>query len=356
LEGVSDNRDFREINLDSATPSLFKKFVNNVANRRINMSSSLPHYISDFSDQLVSLEPIVPITKIEKELREIEKESREINGDISRIFEHGDVPIERLVELEAKRILLERLKNKPQPSLFNTFEADDDWNIDSKVKDAARLFASKRFKFPYYYSFDALADVANGNVEQFLSVASSFAVKMISRAELGRDTHLHAHEQQQLIRQSAERYYESIEQRFERGYAIKQLVSNLGLFFKAVTYRPNAPIAPGVNGFGFDKEQLRTLLASEKKRDEVDAFRQILTSAVAGNVLFVKETKQGQVGAEKIVFYLNRLLCAKYELPLSTGGWQHLKSELVITMMRRPVTAREWGKRWIEPLLGETEL
>ena len=171
---------------------------------------------------------------------------------------------------------------------------------------------------------------------------------MISRAELNRDIALSAQDQQKLIRQSAENYYNSIEQRFERGYAIRQLIDNLGSFCQAVTYRATAPIAPGVNGFGFDREQLRALLEIKKDDSETAAFREVLTSAVAVNVLFVRTTKQGQAGSEKIVFYLNRLLCVKYELPLGIGGWQTLKPELLIKMMKRAVAPKEWGKRWVE--------
>lgn len=361
MEGATEQRDFREISLDSASTALFRRFVNNVANRRLNMSSDLqPYNVTDFSDQLDDNIIAVPVRKIRKDLDDLIRKIGEIDQidpgleDYSQLDLEAEIEVENLMRLEARLILLERQKNKPQQNLFGVPTVPDN-QIDGKVQEAARLFAAKRFKLPYYCSFDTLAECATGNVEQFLSVASPFAEKMILRAELNQNIRIGPQDQRKLLRKSAETYFDLIDRRFDRGYAIKQLVDNLGLFFNAVTFRPNAPIAPGVNGFGFEREQLRQFLARAATDAEVAAFREVLTRAVAGNVIFARETKQGQAGTERIVFYVNRILCVKYELPLSIGGWQYIKPELLIEMMKRPVAAREWGKRWVEPLLGDTE-
>src|SRR5438128_11698456 len=105
-----------------------------------------------------------------------------------------------------------------------------------------------------------------------------------------------------------------------------------------------APIAPGVTGFGLTLNQLRD--TREIDAEGVKIFRETLASAVAGKVLFVKKTKQGKPGNENLVFYLNRLLCIHFELPLNYGGWQRLPLETLIKMMRSPVPADEWGKKW----------
>jgi hypothetical protein len=169
---------------------------------------------------------------------------------------------------------------------------------------------------------------------------------MIFRAELGRKPDLTAREQEDLLRASAARYYDRIEQGYPRGYSIKQLVENLGRFCQGVTDRPNAPIAPGVSGFGLTRDQLRDTLALDGTHDGVKLFRETLANAVAGNVLSIRKTKQGQPGSQKIIFYLNRLLCIKFGLPLNYGGWQRLPIDTLIKMMRGAVPAEEWGKRW----------
>lgn len=360
LEEAIDERDYRELNLDSASTGLFRKFVRNVANKRLALSSALqPYDVNSFEEQLdeddlsfsLSREKLINAApNVERDIQEYNsKVSAESHFEIKEKLSSQD-----LVDLETKLILLERQRNKRQRTLFESVEEDRE--TDGKVRDAAALFASKKYNRPYYFSFDELAAVANKNVEQFLSVASLFVEKIISRAELNRDTSLSVLDQEKLFRKGAEIYYGRIEQRFERGYAIKQLVENLGTFFKAVTFRPSAPIAPGVNGVGFEREKLRAFLETNKEDKNVIAFREILTKAVAANVLFVDEVKQGKPGSEKVVFYLNRLLCVKYELPLATGGWQAVKPELIIEMMKRTVAPQEWGKRWVQSLLEDNGL
>jgi hypothetical protein len=350
LEGATDDRDFREIDLDSASPSIFRKFVANVASRRMQQSSALQQYnVNDFRIQLRDAETSIKRSKVENEIQELSTRLKALTRTqeipTQQISEEEEIPVELLANLEGQLLMAERQASRRQQVMFPELEPHEPQ--DAKTQEAARLFAAQRFRLPYYHSFDTLSDASNGNVEQFLSIASVLADKMIFRAELGRDLSLSAQEQHDLLRRSANTYYNDLEQRFDRGYAIRQLVDNLAVFFHAVTYRPTAPIAPGVNGFGLPREQLRSVLTARGEDDDIIAFRDVLTSAVAGNVIFVRLTRQGQAGAEKIVFYLNRLLCVKYNLPLNTGGWQTLSIDTLIKMMKGMVPAKEWGKRWV---------
>ena len=160
-----------------------------------------------------------------------------------------------------------------------------------------------------------------------------------------------------MIKKSADDYYRALEEKHRRGAAIRQLVDNLGRFCEEVTFRPNAPIAPGVNGFGLTPYELQHAVAAGEKDPDVLLFREVLTSSVAGNVLSVRATKQGQAGKEKIVFYLNRLLCAKFRVPLNYGGWQHIPTGLLVRMMREPVPVTEMSRKVnvLEPLFGYGE-
>lgn len=348
FEGATDDRDYRELDLNAEQSHAFRRFVANVAERRLRQSTALQQYnVHDFKLQLRDIEPSVKRKQVTEGVKQVATRLYDLKEEadgVGSLLAEEDVPIDALVKLEGRLLLAERKAGRKQQSMFP--EAEPLGPPDAKTQEAARLFAARRFELPYYHSFDTLSDVSNGNVEQFLAVASVLADKMIFRAEMGRDSVLSAREQQELIRQGAQDYYKEIEQRFDRGYSIRQLVDNLAPFFHAVTYRPTAPIAPGVNGFGIPREQLRLILATRRSDDEVLALRKVLTSAVAGNVLFVRPTKQGQAGAEKLVFYFNRLLCVKYGLPLNTGGWQPLSMDMLIRMMKGPVPAKDWGKRW----------
>lgn len=352
LEGATDNRDYRELDLNDVPPHSFRRFVSNVAERRLSQSTALQQYnVHDFKLQLRDADSDVQVKHASGGLAHITARLHELKaGDPERSVRlDGDrIPVETLVETEARLLLAERRAARKQQSMFP--EAETLGPMDAKTQEAARLFAAQRFGFPYYHSFDTLSDVANGNVEQFLSVASILADKMIFRAEMGRESVLTALEQQELIEQGAQDYYNNIEQRFDRGYPLRQLVDNLAPFFRAVTYRPTAPIAPGVNGFGIPREQLRMILSRRHGDNDISTLKRVLTSAVAGNLLFVRVTKQGQAGAEKIVFYLNRLLCVKYRLPLNTGGWQSLPLDMLVRMMKGPVSAKDWGRKWTAQL------
>jgi hypothetical protein len=352
LEGARDKRDFRELDLDDFQQPTFKKFVTNVADRRLRLSDSLQHLtVHDFKDQLQGADHTLLATKAAQPLREM-TEKLAVLGDTSgkENIETGDASLQTLVGLELRLILAERRARKGQRALFSELEVPEE--PDAKIEEAAKLFLARRLRLPYYFSFDTFVSIATGNVEQFLFVTSTVAEKMIHRAELGRVPALTAREQDELLRKCAKHYFEQIEQKHEHGYAIRQFVENLGSFCHAVTFRPNAPIAPGVNGFGFSREELRTVLREDGKSPDIQLFREVIRSAVAGNILFVRLTKQGQTGSEKVVFYLNRLLCAKYDLPLNQGGWQALRMGTVVEMMRGPV--RGWGKKWqVEPVFFE---
>jgi hypothetical protein len=358
LDEIKAGRDFRSIDLDKSPPALFRKFVHNVADNRISLSSSLqPYRINIFEDQLDdALSATLSLQKIKEYHPDIDDKVQEFNSRLSSvesfIILKDVMTLEELAELEAKFILLERHRNKRQLSLFEDFVEERE--VDYKVKQAAQLFSKKRYKIPYYFSFDVLALLANSNIEQFLSIASVFVDKMILRVELNREVPLKPSDQENLIKRSADNYFKQMEQGFQSGYTIKQLVENLGLFFNAVSYRPNAPFAPGVNGFGFEKRSLKSFLDSAKSNEEVALFQEILKKAVAHNVFFVHtEVKQGKVGSEKVVFYLNRLLCVLYNLPLSTGGWQQMNPELIVRMMKGPVSPKDWNKSWVKTLLEE---
>ena len=51
-------------------------------------------------------------------------------------------------------------------------------------------------------------------------------------------------------------------------------------------------------------------------------LRDVLTSLVAHNLLIPNLDRQ-QGGRAVVVFYLNRLLCVQFGLPLGFGGWRH---------------------------------
>jgi hypothetical protein len=261
----------------------------------------------------------------------------EIRGKLSR----GIAVSSDFRDLEEKLILLARQANRGQRSLPGLESLDLPESSDAKTKDAARLFLAGHARLPYYYGYDVLVNLATNNVQQLLSLFAAIVDRMIYRSDLGREKALSPKHQEDILKRVADEYYLGVEESNRSGAAIRQLVDNLGRFCNEVTYRPNAPIAPGVNGFGVTPLQLQQAVAKEKKDPDADLLRKVLTNAVAGNVLSVRPTKQGQAGSEKIVFYLNRVLCMKYDLPLNYGGWQPLSTRTLAKMMKEPLQPAE---------------
>jgi hypothetical protein len=355
VEGAEQGREYREIPLDEIfqeKPSVFGKFAANVVHRRLQYTDSLQQVpIGDFKNLLREPAETVAAEVARKAIYGMAKRVFEVRRGTS--FEQkvksrgeafrGSVPFSELVQLEQEMIGFERQANKGQLSLLPDLDIPD--VSDGKTQDAAWLFASRRCRHPYYWGFDTLTDVASGNVEQLLSTSAAFVDRMIYRAELDRDKAMSAKEQEDLFKRCADDYYSALDEKHRRGSAIRQLVDNLGLFFEEVTYRPYAPIAPGVNGFGLTRQQLEQAAGPSVQTRDAQVFREVLTNAVAGNVLSVRVTKQGQAGAEKIVFYFNRILCVRFRLPLNYGGWQPLPTDLLVRMMKEPVPLKEMTRR-----------
>ena len=368
LEGAQLGREYREIALDEIfqeRPGVFAKFSANVIHRRLQATDSIQDVtVNDFKDLLRSPEPKV---SSELALRAISAMRKQSNGEevaptLNKQLEEalressaGGLTFEMLMNLEVRKILSERKIGKGQKWLFEEGIALEE--ADAKAKEAARLFLSRYVRWPYYFGFDVLSETATGNVEQLLSTTATIVDRMIYRAELDRDKAISAKEQEDILKKCGAEYYSHLEQRIPRGSAVKQFVDNLGAFFDEVTYRPNAPIAPGVNGFGLSKEELARAAAIDKSSPGAGIFREILKNAVAGNVLTVRNTKQGTAGRENIVFYLNRLLCLRFRLPLNYGGWQHISVANLIRMMQAPVRPSSLGrqKRDYGTALWETE-
>jgi hypothetical protein len=356
VEGAEQGREYREIPLDEIfqeKPSVFGKFAANVVHRRLQCTDSLQQVpIGDFKDLLRGPPESLAADAARKVVESMSKRAGDVRRGTAfqkRLESFRDeiegpfLPFARLVQLEREMIGFERQANKGQLSLLPDLEIPEVSN--GKTAEAAKLFASRRAKYPYYWGFDTLSSVASGNVEQLLSTSAALVDRVIYRAELDRDKAISAKEQEEILKRCADSYHGALEEKHRRGSAIRQFVDNLGLFFEEVTYRPNAPIAPGVNGFGLTRQEIEQAAGPSVKTREAQVFREVLTNAVAGNVLSVRVTKQGQAGAEKIVFYFNRILCLRFRLPFNYGGWQHLPTELLVRMMKEPVPLKEMTRR-----------
>jgi ABC-type sugar transport system ATPase subunit len=99
---------------------------------------------------------------------------------------------------------------------------------------------------------------------------------------------------------------------------------------KEKTFSSTAPYAPGVTGFAIspvERLQLADAVAAGSSA-VYHELAQALTACVAQNIFDMREVRQGT--RTFTVFYLNRMLCAHFDLVYHYGGWQRVKLATLI--------------------------
>lgn len=66
-----------------------------------------------------------------------------------------------------------------------------------------------------------------------------------------------------------------------------------------------------------------------------ETLKKVLAECVAENLLVSRASAASTSRDGGTVFYLNRTLCAYYDLPLQTGGWQDIGANKLIEWMER---------------------
>jgi hypothetical protein len=354
VQGAQEGRDIRDLDLDDLDGAAFRRFAIDVANRRLQLSVPLQESgATEFTELLDDTADRISPTLLSKgaadavhRLEALGVEFRSVDETVS--FQSK----EDVVRLETHVIVAERLATRRQQSLFAS-ELDEDSESDAKTRSAAELFASRRFKIPYYYSGARVMEAANSNIEQFLGIASALAEKLIFRAELNRGIKLTASDQENVLKAHATAYYDRIPRVFQNGSAIRQLIDNVARIFIAITFRPNAPIAPGVTGIGIPKNDLEHFVALKSTKEDIQLLRSTLTMAVASGIFRVKTIKQGAAGRENVVLYINRLLCIHFGLPLQYGGWRPVRADQLVRMITRTLSNDELAALVPTALLDE---
>ena len=97
-----------------------------------------------------------------------------------------------------------------------------------------------------------------------------------------------------------------------------------------------APYAPGVNGFAIKEESEKKLIQEAPWREDLsyEPLMNVLRTCLAYNLLEKRITKQGKENQQWTVYYLNRWICLRFNLPFSYGGFRH----------RSPIELLNWAK------------
>jgi hypothetical protein len=174
-----------------------------------------------------------------------------------------------------------------------------------------------------YFGRQKLAMLSSSNVDQFVELAGDLFEELAAKSSgrRGSDPTLSAERQHIILKRAAERRWEGIPRRVPRGYDARRFLEAMGTFCQSQTFRPSAPYHPGVTGFGITMQDRARLIDDSRTGGAFADLRAMLAALVSQNLLEPTLDHKNK-GESLIIFNLNRLLCAYFDLPLGYGGWR----------------------------------
>lgn len=335
-EGVLQNRDYEGvIQLESQWANRrqkpYSKFVSQVAELRARWADGFEgrnffgmlegndtyRLTSIWSDACEVIK-----TRLEKRIRSNPRYQDWMSAAASQRGNEYD----KALRWRTTEILVERDLARSQRSFDFTVLSDEDYvsKDSSGTRNAAEHFLRKEFEAPIYFGKSTLVAVSSWNIDQYIQVAGDIFEEMAAKltGPRAKPTSLMTDRQHAIIKSTAKKRWENIPQRLPLGYDARRLLEAAGNFCQAQTFRPTAPYAPGVTGFAITMEELARLINGvDNEPIYYCKLREVLASLVAYNEVTLKLEHHNK-GREYAVFYLNRLVCVHFDLPLGYGGWR----------------------------------
>jgi hypothetical protein len=356
-QGAREGRELREYSLDEIWSEAkgrhqFLTFAQNILDRRLDFQDLLPEGTS-FSQYL---RPQLHPDDVQRNLKEartmLEKEiiGRQSNHRYTDWIAHaqellakGD--LESVREVYVTRVLLVRDENKRQMTLgLGPLPASElDQRDSSQLQAAAEIFMNEELGVPYYFGMERLCALATYNVEELLSLAAALYDALLAKQMLRKPALLLSPaEQEKLIRGVARRRRDFIPKNHTEGVRAQHLLDAVGAFCRERTFLPNAPYAPGVTGIRLSTSAMTAITSDHLSPvgHSMQVLRRVLAECVAENLLIVRESSQSTARESGTIFYLSRMLCANYGLPLQMGGWQDVDPTLLTDWMERGASPR----------------
>ncbi len=256
---------------------------------------------------------------------------REIESDIEKLMRELKVSVEARRTMESSypqgltsdiragltRIMLNReLRRTPQRSLFggapqDAQEVEEPKRVNRAVATGAELQLLDKYDRPFYYGFDRLAEAANENIEQFVTLASVLVDNLETQIIRGRPPRIDARHQHRLLCQHARNLI--AEWDFPYAPRVRHLVSFIADRCLDITLRPNAPLDDGANAYG-------VLIAELTNLDPQDDIARVIHYALAYQALVLVEPYDCK-GKTWGLLELGGVAIIAHGLPLSRGGF-----------------------------------
>ncbi len=336
--GALRNRDYQAIiNLEEwrsrpKSSKSFEIFLNDVADIRVSKASGFEgHYFRSFIDD--NLEYSLWERKLTQKIDEV-KQSIRLNAEaklysnwVEYLDEERSSTLEKAIRWKTVDILSQQDQKKKQQDLCLPFTVEQFKERESGARILAQHFLLTEIEAPVYFGFKTLAGVSSSNVEQFLAITSEVFERIASKVAHDNDFSytLNSEIQDKLIRKFAKQRWEDLIYRLPKSSYGLNFLKNIGEFCKRKTFQPNTPYANGVSGVAITVADRDKLVDYQSKngKPNLAVIRETLATLVVNNLLMPIPVRQD--GKHYIVYYLNRLICVHFGLPLSYGGWQRKK-------------------------------
>lgn len=264
--------------------------------------------------------PELPAGDLREIESDIEKLMRELQvSDKARQAMHATYPSGLTPDVEAglTRIMLNRaLRRTPQRSLFGgaAQEApppEEPKRVNRAVATGAELHLLHKYGRPFYFGFERLAEAANQNIEQFVTLASALVDNLETQIIRGKPPRIDARQQDRLLREHAQKLM--AEWDFPYAPRVRRLVSLIAQRCQDITLRPSAPLDDGANAYGIALSELENLNPQED-------IARVIQYALAYQALVLIEPYECK-GKTWALLELGGVALIAYGLPLSRGGF-----------------------------------
>ena len=335
-EAVSRNREaYSRFRFDDWKSPQIETWLLDIGDRRAKRAqrdvSSFAACLSDSLETEIDTARLATIAQLE---RERAYELARGHGELYNYWlDHRETdvtelsPFKQAARWAQLQVLMERRINKLQGEFtFAPLPAIYVENAGSTALELATIFMSERNQLPYLYGAKCVAQLASSNVDQFLSLSAALFDLLLNSGGLGRRRRhqLPPSAQHRLILAESLSYVNGLQTSIPYGQDVSNIVTGIANLCRKESWRPNVPITPGVTGVSIQVSERDALIkAAEVPNSTEKRLLNALASAIAHNVLSLRLTNR-QRDENRIVLYLNRLLCPAFGLPLGFGGYKPL--------------------------------
>ena len=308
-------------------PRSFEGFVRSVSKQRTDMARL--DVETDSLDQHLVEQIDVPerhpkftqcLGSIKDNLGTISKRTNTYNKWIAERQANLSPTLKSLIDWRVLEIQIAREEASAQTKLFD-IPLDDEPNSDGRLNAVAEFFLHHEYGIPYYFGFPAIAKMATYNIDQFLEMASTLLDDLESQMiKNDKESSLSPERQEMIIKNIASVRWRQIAG-IHNGVQAMDFLTRFKDFAVEQTLKPNAPYAPGVTGIGILNSDYKKFIKQSQLIGKYKQLAEVLQTCLSHNLLKTRYyAKQG--GNEFIIFYLNRILCVHFGLPLGRGGWR----------------------------------